>query len=277
LGDIVLARAALILAMVLTACGPASLPDAPTEPAPADPASAPAPADAVDEGGVSATPDPGAEPEETPSDPQPPKLEIVLAGQPIQAYALGETHLFTLESDVRTRLVATEKAPPHAVKVILEEDILDGVRFEGVGAARGRVFVSDSYGATRSLLPNGTGEQREYVPGAPTRILSSPKTLWFADLPRFLGDILTFQWLGANPEEVPYASRNLVPTGAVGDVAVDDVALVYGTRGAAPTLRQWMPAGSGAQKGHHLLANLSEEARAIALDSDRVYAHLPTA
>ena len=103
-----------------------------------------------------------------------PKLEIVLTGRPIQAFAIGEAHVLTLETDVQTRLVATEKAAPHAVKVLLEEDVIDGVRFESVGASRGRVFVANTYGALKSLKADGTDAKDEYVPGSSTRFLSSP-------------------------------------------------------------------------------------------------------
>jgi hypothetical protein len=69
----------------------------------------------------------------------------------------------------------------------------------------------------------------------------------------------------------------LNPTGTVGDVAVDDEALVYATRGSLTTLRHWAPAATGARAGHRLLATLPEEARAIGLDATRVFAHLVAA
>lgn len=262
-------------AVVLLGCG-ASDPATPGGPVEEGPSDAAAP---------DSTEPPATEPAPTQAAPEPPppakplaKPEIVLSGRPIQAFAIGASHVFTLESDVRTRLVATAKAKPHAVKVVLEEDILDGVRFEGVGAARGRVFVVDSYGAMKSALEDGTDPKSEYVPGLPTRILSSAgQTLWLADLPRFLGDSLTFHWLGADPEQVPFAGRQMEPIGAVGDVAVDDEALVYATRGAETTLRSWAPAATGARAGHRLLATLPEEGRGLGLDAGHAYVVLPSA
>jgi hypothetical protein len=202
---------------------------------------------------------------------------VVLTGRPIQAFAIGDTHVFTLESDVSTRLVAIEKSAPHAVKVLVEEDILDGVRFEAVGFARGRAFVTDTYGAMRSMNADGSDVRQEYVPGASTRILSAPQTLWLAELPLFLGDDLVFRWYGAMPTQVTAANAQLVPTGSVGDVAVDDEALVYATRGSATTLRHWAPAAAGARAGHRLLATLPEEGRAVGLDATRAYVSLTAA
>jgi hypothetical protein len=203
----------------------------------------------------------------------------VLTGRPIQAFAIGDSHVLTLETDVQTRLVATEKASPHAVKVLLEEDVIDGVRFESVGASRGRVFVVDTYGALRSLKSDGTDVKEEYPPGASTRILSAPQTLWLAELPQFLGDILQFHWFGTPPAAVSDANALLNPTGTVGDVAVDDEALVYGTRGSSTTLRSWAPAvAAGAPRaGHRLLATLPEEPVAIGLDPSRAFVHLAAA
>lgn len=268
---------ACVVAVLLGACTPAEIAQPPRADAtePVDPPSAVEPAlEAPASPGASSS-DPSAP--LTPSSAPSSSVEVVLSGRPIQAYAIGDTHVFTLESDVRTRLVATAKAPPHAVKVLLEEDVLDGVKFESVGASRGRVFVVDTYGAMRSALPDGGDVRDEYVPGASTRILSAPQTLWLAELPQFLGDVITFRWFGAQPSQVPAASAQLVPTGAVGDVAVDDDALVYATRGSASTLRSWAPAATGARAGHKLLATLPEEGRAVGLDAQRAYVHLPTA
>jgi hypothetical protein len=208
---------------------------------------------------------------------QKPALEVVLSGRRFHAFAIGASKIFTLESDVRTRLVSIDKSPPHAIEILIEEDILDGVRFEGVGAARGRVYVVDSYGAMRSALEDGTDLRNEDAPGSSTRILSSPssQTLWLADLPRFLGDRLTFHWWGLRPEDVPWSERQLVPSGTVGDVVVDDEALVYTTRGSVKSLRHWAPAATGATKGDRLLASLPETPGGVALDAVRAYVHLP--
>lgn len=274
-------RSSLIAYGLLAAIAGCTSIEGPTAPTPGQAATKPEPPGGPALDGPAASPDappPGTTTPDAPPEPNPSAApETVLSGRPIQAFAIGDTHVFTLESDVQTRLVATAKAPPHAVKVLVEEDILDGVRFEGVGASRGRVFVVDSYGAMRSALPDGTDAKSEYVPGAPTRLLSAPQTLWLADLPRFLGDTLTFHWSGAQASQVPAGSAALVPTGSVGDVAVDDEALVYATRGASPTLRLWAPAATGPRQGHRLLATLPEEGRGVGLDAQRAYVHLPTA
>lgn len=273
-------RRAWALAALVTGCAPIEGPSVSTPPpaaeVPADPpakegeaeGTAPAP---------SADPPAGSDPPTTTTPPTKaaPTLEVVLSGRPIQAFAIGASHVFTLESDVMTRLVATAKAPPHAVDVLVEEDILDGVRFESVGASRGRVFVVDSYGAIRSMLPDGKDAKSEFVPGAATRILAAPQTLWLADLPQFLGDSLVFRWWGANPSQVTAANAQLFPTGSVGDVVVDDDALVYGTRGTSSTLRSWAPAVTGTTGGHRLIATLPSEGGAVALDAQRAYVHLP--
>ncbi len=207
----------------------------------------------------------------TPATEEPSKLEVVLSGRPIDAFAIGETHVFTLESDVRTRLVATEKAAPHGVKVLLDEDILDGVSFESVATSRGRVFVADTYGAVRSRKPDGTDAVDEFVTG--TRVLSAPQTLWIADPPRFLGDYLTFTWSGAVPAQVAPKDARLFPDVAVGAVAVDDQALIYATRTGSAALRHWAPAVDG----DRLLAELPEEGRGLGIDESRVYVYLVTA
>jgi len=262
------------VAIALAACGPyASSPE--PAPGPSQPDVPAAPADGTSPESPASTPESPPGPSSAPT--TSPKLEIVLTGHPIQAFAIGDTHVLTLETDVQTRLVATEKAAPHAVNVLLEEDVIDGVRFESVGASRGRVFVADTYGALKSLKSDGTDVKDEYVPGSSTRILSAPQTLWLAELPQFLGDILQFHWFGAPPAQVTPTNALLNPTGSVGDVAVDDEALVYATRGASTTLRHWAPAATGARAGHRLLATLPEEAVAIGLDPSRAFVHLPVA
>lgn len=240
---------------------------------PAEPAPDPEPEAASSERAASGE----ARPIDETPDAQKPSLEVVFSGRRFHAFAIGASKIFTLESDVRTRLVSIDKSPPHAIDVLIEEDILDGVRFEGVGAARGRVYVVDSYGAMRSALEDGTDSRSEYVPGASTRILSSPssQTLWLADLPRFLGDGLTFHWWGPKPEVVPWSERQLVPSGTVGDVVADDEALVYTTRGSVKSLRHWAPAATDAMKGDRLLASLPETPGGVALDATRAYVHLP--
>jgi hypothetical protein len=249
----------------------------------ADPDPSPAPAAPAPAGSSDAPSDPGAA---RPSSPEPgtteppatgPKLDVVVTGRPIQAFAIGDTHVFTLETDVQTRLVAIEKAAPHAVKVLIEEDVINGVRFEGVGFARGRVFVIDGYGAMKSAASDGSGIRDEYVPGASRRILSAPQTLWLADLPRVLGDDLVFHWYGAMPAQVTAANAQMIPVGGVGDVAVDDDALVYATRGSTTTLRHWAPATTGARAGHRLLATLPEEGRGVGIDATRAYVALNAA
>ena len=192
------------MAFALVACGPyASSPE--PAPGPAQPDVPAAPADGTSPGSPASAPESPPGPSSAPT--TSPKLEIVLTGRPIQAFAIGDTHVLTLETDVQTRLVATEKAAPHAVKVLLEEDVIDGVRFESVGASRGRVFVADTYGALKSLKSDGTDVKEEYVPGSSTRILSAPQTLWLAELPQFLGDILQFHWFGAPPAQVTRRQR----------------------------------------------------------------------
>jgi len=261
------------VAIALAACGPyASSPD--PVPAPS-PVAAPGDTPASPDSPAPSTPETPPGPSSSPT--TSPKLEIVLTGRPIQAFAIGDAHVLTLETDVQTRLVVTEKASPHAVNVLLEEDVIDGVRFESVGASRGRVFVADTYGALKSLKGDGTDVKAEYVPGASTRILSAPQTLWLAELPQFLGDILQFHWFGAAPAQVTPANALLNPIGSVGDVAVDDEALVYATRGSSTTLRHWAPAATGARAGHRLLATLPEEAAAIGLDPARAFVHLAAA
>lgn len=252
-------------------CGPYAPSADPPAPAPA----APAPSSDSPGSPPASTPDPpagSADPSATSA-----KLEIVLTGRPIQAFAISDSHVLTLETDVRTRLVATEKASPHAVKVVLEEDVIDNVHFEGVGAARGRVFVVDSYGAMKSLKADGTNVIDEAVPGSPTRILSASQTLWLAELPRFLGDVLTFSWYGAKTAPAPASSTRLVPMGGVGDVAVDDEALVYATTGSSKTVRHWAPAASGPRAGDRLLATLPEEARGVGIDATHAFVHLAAA
>lgn len=271
---------ALAMAFVFAACGPYATSADRSEPSPSQPVQAP-PSDGSEPSDGSGPPSAASSPEAPPGSTEPAapgaQLEIVLTGRPIQAFAIGDAHVLTLETDVQTRLVATDKAPPHAVNVLLEEDVLDGVRLEGVGASRGRVFVVDSYGAMRSLLGDGTDLTPEYVPGAPTRILSAPHTLWLADLPRFLGDVLTFHWYGAPPAQVPTGSAALEPAAAVGDLDVDDDALVYATRGGATTLREWAPAATGPRAGDRLLATLPEEGRGVGIDATRAFVHLVSA
>jgi hypothetical protein len=201
-------------------------------------------------------------------------VHVVLQGRPIQAFAIGDTHVFTIETDYQTRLVATAKAAPHEVKVLLEEDVVDGVRLESVGASRGRVFVVDTYGAMRSMKPDGSDVRQEYPEGSATRLLSSPETLWLAEVPQFLGDYFTFYWFGADPAK-PTETR-LSPD-SVGDVAVDDDAVVYGTVGTNKSLRIWAPAVAGATKGDRLLGALPEAPADVALDTKRAFVHLPKA
>lgn len=263
----------MISPLVLGACGAyASDPD-PT------PVTSPAPVP-TDEP-VPEPPAPGAPSSPEPGPPTPPgagpALDVVLSGRPIQAFAIGDTHVFTIETDVQTRLVSIEKAAPHAVKVLIEEDVLDGVRFESVGFARGRVFVADTYGAVKSAKSDGTGVQNEYVPGSPTRILSAPQTLWLAELPQYLGEDLAFLWYGATPAQVTPANARITPAGSVGDLAVDDEALVYATRGSTTTLRHWAPATTTARGGHRLLATLPEEGRGVGIDAQRAYVVLSAA
>ncbi|AKU93871.1 hypothetical protein AKJ09_00535 [Labilithrix luteola] len=203
-------------------------------------------------------------------------LHVVLQGRPIQAFAIGPTHVFTLESDYQTRLVATAKAPPHDVKVLVEEDIVDGVRFESVGASRGRAFVVDTYGAVRSMKADGSDAREEPIVGSYTRLLSAPQTLWLAQVPQFVGDYFVFDWYGAQPAQVSDKDSRLSPD-SVGDVVVDDDALVYGTVGTTKSLRHWAPAATGQTKGDRLLATLPETPGCVALDATRAYVHLPVA
>lgn len=262
-----------LVAITISACGAyASDPD-PT------PATSPAPAPTGETAPEPAAPGLPTSPEPGPAVPPSsgPALDVVLSGRPIQAFAIGDAHVFTIETDVQTRLVSIEKAAPHGVKVLIEEDVLDGVRFESVGFARGRVFVADTYGAVKSAKSDGSDVKHEYVPGSPTRLLSAPQTLWLAELPQFLGDELGFHWFGAMPAQVTPANARITPAGTVGDLAVDDEALVYATRGSTTTLRHWAPATASARGGHRLLATLPEEGRGVGIDTQRAYVVLSAA